>query len=136
MKRESLLVESTPAPAGKSTTNAHGGGNLDFAGRPWPDSPTVDSRTRIAVFVASPGDTQEERRCLQRVVAELNRGVAEDRQLLLDLVCWDTDARPGAGADAQDVINQQIPPPDIFIGIFWKRLGRLPSALPPARSKR
>ena len=123
MKRESLLVESTPALAGKSTTNAHGGGNLDFAGRPWPDSPTVDSRTRIAVFVASPGDTQEERRCLQRVVAELNRGVAEDRQLLLDLVCWETHAWPGAGADAQDVINQQIPPPDIFIGIFWKRLG-------------
>ena len=85
MKRESLLVESTPAPAGKSTTNAHGGGNLDFAGRPWPDSPTVDSRTRIAVFVASPGDTQEERRCLQRVVAELNRGVAASAKIRRNL---------------------------------------------------
>jgi anti-sigma regulatory factor (Ser/Thr protein kinase) len=73
--------------------------------------------------VASPGDTQEERDLLDRVVTELNRGIAQERELILDLIRWETHARPGVGADAQDVINRQIEVPDVFIGIFWKRLG-------------
>jgi hypothetical protein len=30
---------------------------------------------------------------------------------------------PGLGSDAQDVVNQQLPDYDIFIGIMWKRFG-------------
>jgi hypothetical protein len=78
---------------------------------------------RLTVFVASPGDTQEERDRLDTIVAELNRGIARDRGLVLELVRWETHARPGIGLDAQDVINRQVPVPDLVIGVFWKRLG-------------
>jgi len=30
---------------------------------------------------------------------------------------------PGLGRDAQEVVNQQVPDYDIFIGILWKRMG-------------
>jgi hypothetical protein len=73
--------------------------------------------------VASPSDTQEERERLEAVVDELNRGVAAERDLILELLRWETHVRPGIGEDSQAVINAQIPPPDIVVAIFWKRLG-------------
>lgn len=78
---------------------------------------------RLLVFVASPSDTAEERACLRSVVDELNRGMADDRGLVLDLAGWETHAWPGVGSDVQDVINREIPDPDVLVGIFWKRLG-------------
>lgn len=78
---------------------------------------------KLRVFVASPGDVTEERECLWRVVDELNRGIAAEKNYNLEIVRWETHAWPSAGDDAQDVINRQIPLPDIFIGILWKRFG-------------
>jgi anti-sigma regulatory factor (Ser/Thr protein kinase) len=83
----------------------------------------AESVTRLRVLVASPGDTEEERARLDRVAAELNRGVGEESGFFLDLIKWETHSRPGIGEDAQDVINRQLPDPDIVIGIFWRRLG-------------
>lgn len=60
---------------------------------------------------------------MDRVVAELNRGIADERGLVVELIRWETHVRPVIGTDAQDVINRQIGVPDVFIGIFWKRLG-------------
>jgi anti-sigma regulatory factor (Ser/Thr protein kinase) len=78
---------------------------------------------RLLVFVASPSDTTQERACLRSVIDELNRGIADDRGLVLDLVDWQTHSWPGVGSDIQDVINREIPDPDVLVGIFWKRLG-------------
>jgi len=77
----------------------------------------------VKVFVASPGDTNAERERLEGVVGELNRGIAAELGISLELVRWETHARPGIGDDAQAVINRQVPEPDIVIGIFWKRIG-------------
>ena len=77
---------------------------------------------KLSVFVASPGDVIEERKLLQRVVDALNRGIASEKNYNLELIRWETHAWPSIGDDAQDVINRQIPLPDIFIGILWKRL--------------
>jgi hypothetical protein len=38
-------------------------------------------------------------------------------------VRWETHSWPAVGADAQDVINREIDPYDIFIGIMWSRFG-------------
>jgi anti-sigma regulatory factor (Ser/Thr protein kinase) len=78
---------------------------------------------RVRIFAASPGDTQEERDRLATVVAELNKGIAAERDLALELVRWETHTRPGMGSDPQDVINRQLPEADIVIAMFWKRLG-------------
>ena len=82
-----------------------------------------ESITALRLFVASPSDTQPERDAVDRVLDELNRGIAASRGLQLIPVKWETDVRPGIGSDAQDVINRQIAPPDVFVGIFWKRVG-------------
>lgn len=83
----------------------------------------TDNITKLAVFIASPSDVSEERQRLQKVVEELNLGLAKANGLVLELVRWETHAWPSVGDDAQDVINRQIPIPDIFVGVLWKRFG-------------
>jgi len=82
----------------------------------------------IRIFVASPGDVQNERDQLGQVVQELNStlsALVPERGLMLELVRWETHAHPGVGIDPQEVVNRQlsIPESDIFIGIIWRRLG-------------
>lgn len=79
--------------------------------------------TKIRVFAASPGDVSDERDRLARVVNGLNRTLGQTEGLVLELVRWETHAWPGFGEDAQDVINREIDPYDVFVGIMWKRLG-------------
>jgi hypothetical protein len=83
----------------------------------------TEQATKLRVFVASPGDVQAERALLADVIDELNRGIADTKGLMLELVSWETHAWPGIGEDAQDVINRQIAPGDVFVGILWKRFG-------------
>ena len=59
---------------------------------------------------------------LLRVVEELNRSIGRDKNLFLELVRWETHVAPDMGRP-QAVINRQIGPYDIFIGIMWKRFG-------------
>jgi hypothetical protein len=79
--------------------------------------------TKLRVFVASPGDVWKERQLLGDVIDELNRGIADEKGLVLELVRWETHAWPDIGEDAQDVINRQIAPGDVFVGIMWNRFG-------------
>ena len=77
---------------------------------------------KIRVFVASPSDVQAERDRLQRVIEELNRTVAQEKGIILELIRWETHVKPGMGRP-QEIINSQIGPYDIFIGIMWKHFG-------------
>jgi len=85
------------------------------------------SQVRILrVVVASPGDVQPERELLPTVIDEVNRGVAADRGLRLELSRWETDAHPGFHAEGpQGLIDPilNITDCDLLIGIFWKRFG-------------
>jgi hypothetical protein len=53
----------------------------------------------LRIVVASPGDVSGERDALPEVIAEINRGVAADRNLRLELSRWETDAYPRFHAD-------------------------------------
>ncbi|OQZ00821.1 MAG: hypothetical protein B6D35_05245 [Candidatus Brocadia sp. UTAMX2] len=80
----------------------------------------------LRIVLASPGDVKEERKVMESVIDELNRGVAADRNLLLELSRWETDAYPGFHADGpQGLIDPilRIEDCDILLGIFWKRFG-------------
>jgi hypothetical protein len=82
--------------------------------------------SKVRVFVASPGDVQSERAQLAKVIDELNLTIsviAPEKQIVLELVRWETHVHPGLGRDPQDVVNRQIGAYDIFVGIIWKRLG-------------
>jgi hypothetical protein len=75
---------------------------------------------RFRIFVASPGDVQAERDALKEVVEEINR--THGNEFMADLVRWETHVHPDLGSP-QEVVNRQIGPYDIFIGIMWNRFG-------------
>ncbi|PYQ30395.1 MAG: hypothetical protein DMF56_06170 [Acidobacteria bacterium] len=80
---------------------------------------------KIRVFVASPSDVTAERESLATVINELNSTVTAlvpQTRAVIELVRWETHARPAAGRP-QAIITEQIGPYDIFIGIMWKRFG-------------
>ncbi|CAN5475872.1 hypothetical protein BH11PSE9_BH11PSE9_14190 [soil metagenome] len=78
----------------------------------------------LQVFVGSPGDVAEERSVLDNVVAELNKTWSRSLNLTFEVLKWETNARPGFDQDAQAVINSQLSNDyDVFLGIFWSRLG-------------
>jgi len=82
----------------------------------------MEKTARIRVFVASPSDVQEERDQLRTVIDELNRLIGDEKGVVLELVRWETHVAPDMGRP-QEVINRQVGPYDIFIGIMWKRFG-------------
>ena len=57
--------------------------------------PGMKTKQILRIVLSSPGDVNEERRVMEDVVEELNRGVADDRNLRLELSRWETDAYPG-----------------------------------------
>lgn len=78
----------------------------------------------LRVFVGSPSDVKEEREQLEKVITELNRIWSRNLGLRLELIRWETHVTPGFGDYPQDVINRQVKDDyDIFIGIFWSRVG-------------
>ena len=82
------------------------------------------SSTVLQIFVASPSDVAEERASLEIVVTQLNQVWSKSLGLTLELLKWETNVHPSFSSDAQAVINEQINQDyDIFIGIFWNRIG-------------
>ncbi|OJW27624.1 MAG: hypothetical protein BGO49_23025 [Planctomycetales bacterium 71-10] len=80
----------------------------------------------LKVFVASPGDVSEEREVVREVIDDLNRSVAQEKGVTLQVVGWETDARPAFGGDPQSLVNAQIADMthyDLFVGILWDRFG-------------
>lgn len=80
----------------------------------------------VRIFLASPGDVRRERKYAEDVVAELNRTIAPRLHFALRLVCWEHDAYPGHGQDAQHVLNPQIGWMSryaLFVSIMWNRIG-------------
>lgn len=82
---------------------------------------------KFGIFVASTAEVKDFRDVLDAVAADLNHTLGRERRLLIDLVRWETHARPAAGRP-QAVINRQIGSYDLFVGILWKRFGT-PSGL-------
>lgn len=76
---------------------------------------------KVRIFAASPEDVSRDREALRVVTDELNRGVAAERRLTLELVTW-KDVHPDIGRPEQ-VILDQIGTFDIFIGLMGRRFG-------------
>lgn len=78
----------------------------------------------LQVFVASPSDVKDERVILETVVTQLNQTWSTNLGVIFEIAKWETNTHPAFGSDPQDAINQQIGMNyDLFVGIFWGRLG-------------
>ncbi len=86
----------------------------------------------IRVFLASPGDLQEERRLANDAVDELNKGIAPHLGFRVELKGWE-DTLPGIGRP-QGIINEELDRCELFIGIMWKKWGTPPSTSGPYSS--
>jgi hypothetical protein len=92
----------------------------------------ADSRKMIRVFLASPGDLQDERRSAKVVVDEFNKLWADDLGYHVELVGWeDTISQYGR---PQGTINQDLARCELVIGMMWKRWGTPPSKTGPFTS--
>lgn len=77
---------------------------------------------QIRILVSCPSDVEKEVKILKNVVYEINKEI-NSRNLHFDIWTWIEDSTPGFGEDSQEVINNQIKPYDVFIGIMWTRFG-------------
>ncbi len=77
----------------------------------------------IRVFVSSPSDVAEERKALDEVVARINRTDGAERKARLEVWKWEEDSVPQIGPEPQEVIDRQLPPYDIYLGIMKHRFG-------------
>ncbi|MGA1874746.1 MAG: hypothetical protein ACMUIA_03985 [bacterium] len=77
---------------------------------------------KIRLFLSSPGDVEIERQATHRVVEQINRMLGNQSGWYLEVIDWKTHVAPDMGRP-QGVINSQIGPYDIFVGIMWKRFG-------------
>jgi len=86
----------------------------------------METKTILRIVVASPSDVQDERKLLDGIIEELNRGIAATMNVRLELCRWETDAFPGFHPEGpQGLIDPilKIEDCDIFLGIFGRRFG-------------
>lgn len=78
----------------------------------------------IKCFIASPGDTIEERKACETVFEEINHGLGRSLGFRIVSLRWEKDVYPSVGEYGQQVINQQMEGNyDLFIGIMKSRFG-------------
>jgi len=76
----------------------------------------------IRVFVASPGDVQEERQRFSTVVASVNKRHAIEKGILLDPWQWEIDSVPAIGR-LQENINPSLDEAAVVVLMIWNRIG-------------
>jgi len=84
--------------------------------------PEIISKYRI--FLASPSDLLDERESITDVINELNLTYGNPNNIVLELLKWETNSAPAiTSSDVQNIINDDIPTYDLFIGLLWMRFG-------------
>jgi class 3 adenylate cyclase len=81
---------------------------------------------KLRLFVASPGDVGPHRDRVNQVATRLNRtgGVADQLQVMIEVVRWESHVAPLMGRPQAVIIEQvQAESWDIFVGILWLRFG-------------
>jgi hypothetical protein len=82
-----------------------------------------DSLRIVRIFVSSPADVAEERKVLQDVVDRINRIDGVPRGVCYQTFTWEKDVIPRIGRPPQEVVDQQTPEYEVYLGIMWGRCG-------------
>lgn len=78
-------------------------------------------RDVLKVFVGSPGDLQAERKKSREVVDRVNRHLARNLGVYVELRGWE-DTLLGSSRP-QQLINEDVREADLFIGLMWQKWG-------------
>lgn len=80
--------------------------------------------SKYKIFLASPSDLSEERESIKQVIEELNLTFGNQNNIVLELQKWETNSAPAIGLESvQNIINNDIPSYDLFIGLLWMKFG-------------
>lgn len=79
-------------------------------------------RNILSVFLASPGDLQEERNVARTSVDRVNKILARRVGWQIELLGWE-DTLPSYSRP-QALINKDVDSSDLFLGILWRRWGQ------------
>ena len=80
--------------------------------------------TVYQIMIASPGDVNDEKRLLFKLINEWNYVHSYEKKIVLIPAAWDTHATPKMGERPQGIINEQVLDKcDLLVGIFWTKLG-------------
>ncbi len=75
-------------------------------------------------MIASPSDVTAERNIIREVLSEWNTINAEENNIVLLPVSWESHAVPEMGDRPQAIINKQVLKEcDLLVGVFWTRIG-------------
>lgn len=80
------------------------------------------NRSVVTIFLASPGDLNEERSIAKNIVERVNHVFSRQTGYYLDLLGWE-DTLPGFSRP-QELINKEVDSCDLFIGVLWHRWGQ------------
>ncbi|MDR0802063.1 DUF4062 domain-containing protein [Fluviicola sp.] len=85
----------------------------------------MESRKIFKCFISSPGDCNSEREACQKVIENINAGIAKHLCVGLEAFMWEYDVLPDMGKNGQDIIDEHIKKSnyDVFIGIMKNRFG-------------
>ena len=75
----------------------------------------------LRVFIGSPGDLQAERKKAREVVDRVNRHLARNLGIYVELRGWE-DTLLGSSRP-QNLINEDVREADLFVGLMWQRWG-------------
>lgn len=86
--------------------------------------PGIRQVTRIDIFISSPGDLEEERQIVRRVLEKLNRGPLREQYYFYSLL-FEDEVPPEIGKNAQEIVNRymQVQNSYILVSMFWTRMG-------------
>jgi hypothetical protein len=76
----------------------------------------------LRIFVSSPSDVATERELLDEIVERIN-GTMRSKRVRLELMKWERDVVPQIGKPPQDVVDGQMLPYGIYLGIMATRFG-------------
>ena len=84
-----------------------------------------ESVTKYKILLSSPSDLKDERTSIDEVISELNYTFASPKNIVLELLKWETHSAPGISHDGpQGIINYDIDSDyDLFIGLLWTKFG-------------
>ena len=79
-------------------------------------------RNILTVFLASPGDLQEERNIARSSVERFNKILPRKIGWQIELLGW--EETPPGYSRPQNLINRDVDSCDLFVGILWRRWGQ------------
>ena len=85
----------------------------------------METRKIYKCFISSPSDCNVERETCQRVIENVNSGLAKHLGINFEPFMWEYDVLPDMGRNGQEIIDEYVKKSnyDIFIGIMKNRFG-------------